>query len=155
MSNTLKGALAGGLTAVLLYMVLPSKVEVETIQKEIIERVTEVPRETYDVVRVRHIPYGYVGFLKRNIAPNSSLPLSDVNKEINGLAVYYPPLTYYNNQLVDQSGNQPIEICNQVLCGLTLAVGSALMLSIDNLNKIYIRNPSNNNVVVEVVYYER
>lgn len=157
-SNTLKSALAGGLTAILLYMVLPSKVEVERVREEL--RPITIPEikipeiRLPELVKVKFTPYEKIGFMRYLARGKDTKPLSITPRSIDGLGILYPVKTYYDNVLVDQSDLDPIEVCSSTECGITLSPSMALMFNVDNLNKVYIRNRSDNNVILEVIYYE-
>ncbi|MEM2347944.1 MAG: hypothetical protein QW267_06650 [Sulfolobales archaeon] len=147
MSESVKSAVVGGLTggivALLLYLVLPSRVSI--IQQ---------PYELDKVFKVRVEPYSRAGFLRFVSEANTFKPLSPTSVEVDGIGIYYPSTTFSGNNVVDQSGLGPVEVCNSVQCGLTLTPSSALILNISNLNSLFIRNRTEDNIILEVVYYQ-
>lgn len=171
MSDTLKsaltGAVSGTVTAILLYMFLPSRVEIERevvgekveeyavgrIAERIVERVAEV--KLPPVLRIRQVPYDRVGFMRFLSEPFTFKPLSNTSIPTDGVGIYYPSTTFYDSSYIDQSGYPPVEVCNNIhQCGITLTPTSALVLNVSNLNLLYIRNRSDRYIVLEVVYYQ-
>lgn len=157
MSNTktvMAGALGATITAALLYFFLPKRIEIQREIERIQYAVPALPALP-EVVRVRYIPYESVGYLKTRIPPKTKSPLRMESRYISGLAVYFPTKTFYEESLVEQIVDYPIEVCSSTECGVSLTPGSAIMLSIDDLSKVYIKNNNTIDVVVEAVYYER